>query len=134
MFKKETEYALRALVYICQQNELKRKVGIVEIAEEILAPQSFTAKVLQRLVKSDLVSSQKGKGGGFFFRADQNNVILKEVVLLVEGQKVFTSCGFGLGKCDDGNPCPIHDQYIKVRHELDRIFQENTIYDLARKG
>lgn len=131
MFKKETEYALRALVYICEQNQAKRRPGMTEIAEEISAPQPYAAKILQRLVKSGLLSSQKGKGGGFFFANDQGNTVLKDVILITEGSKIFTDCGFGLGKCNDENPCPIHDQYLKVREQLEEIFSKNTIRDLA---
>ncbi len=35
MFNKETEYALRSLVYIQAQNNIKRRPGIIEIAKEI---------------------------------------------------------------------------------------------------
>ncbi len=133
MFKKETEYALRALVYVWQQNQLNRRPGIAETAKEILAPQPFTGKILQRLVKGGLIFSQKGKGGGFFFDPDQSDLLLKDVILHIEGHKVFTSCGFGLGQCDDENPCPIHDQFILVRASLEKVFSENTIQDLADK-
>ena len=134
MFKKETEYALRALVYIWQQNMRGRRPGIAETAEEILAPPPFTAKILQRLVKNGLLFSQKGKGGGFFFDEDQSDVLLADVIMLTEGPKVFTSCGFGLGKCQDKNPCPIHDQYKSIRISLNNVFSENTIQDLAEKN
>lgn len=131
MFKKETEYALRALVYICEQNQQGQRPGLAEIAFEIEAPGPYTAKVLQRLVKSGILSSQKGKGGGFFFRKGQGETILKDVIIITEGAGIFTNCGFGLGHCNDENPCPIHEQYLKVREQLEEIFSKNTIRDLA---
>ena len=73
MFKKETEYALRALVYIQLQNSKERRPGIAEIASEIETPQSFTAKILQRLVKQGFVESMKGINGGFFFNPAKEN-------------------------------------------------------------
>ena len=72
MFKKETEYALRSLVYIQLQNSKERRPGIAEIASEIETPQSFTAKILQRLVKQGFVESLKGINGGFFFNCKRN--------------------------------------------------------------
>jgi Rrf2 family protein len=130
MFKKETEYALRALVYICEQNLLNNRPGIIEIAEEIDAPAAFTGKILQRLVKTGILSSQRGKGGGFFFDKTQGRVLLKHIVLLTEGGKIFTACGFGLGNCSDDNPCPIHDRFVVVRNELENLFAGSTISDL----
>ena len=67
MFNKETEYALRGLVYIKLQNLKGRRPGTVEIAKEIEAPHFFTAKILQRIVRVGLLKSYKGKNGGFFF-------------------------------------------------------------------
>ena len=134
MFKKETEYALRALVYVCEQHQHEVHPGIIEIATEIKAPQAYTGKILQRLVKSGLLSSQRGKGGGFFFSESQEKTILKDVVLITEGEKVFSACGFGLGNCSDADPCPIHDQYVRVRNELEAVFGGNSIMDLARKN
>ena len=65
MFNKETEYALRGLVYIQIQNLISKNPGVAEIAKEIDAPPSFTAKILQRLARQGFVKSQKGKGEGF---------------------------------------------------------------------
>ncbi len=59
MFRKETEYALRGLVYIQVQNYKERRPGIAEIAKEIDAPQYYTAKIFQRLVKQGFVKSTK---------------------------------------------------------------------------
>ena len=46
MFNKETEYALRAMVYVQVQNFKDRKPGVTEIAKEIDAPEAYSAKVL----------------------------------------------------------------------------------------
>ena len=45
MFNKETEYALRGLVYINLQNLKGRRPGTSEVAKEIEAPPFFTAKI-----------------------------------------------------------------------------------------
>ena len=134
MFKKETEYALRALVFIWQRNSKGERPGIAEIAKEIIAPAPYIAKILQRLVKNELLFSQRGKGGGFYFDEDQSDLLLQDVIMITEGKKVFTSCGFGLGKCEDSNPCPIHDQYKNIRLSLSKVFKENTIRDIAEKN
>jgi len=64
MFNKETEYALRGLVYVQVQQTKGFKPGIIEIAKEIDAPLFYTGKIMQRLVKMGFLLSTKGKGGG----------------------------------------------------------------------
>lgn len=134
MFNKETEYALRGLVYIQTQNYKGNRPGIDEIAREIEAPRFYTAKILQRLVKHGFLSSLKGKGGGFFFDADKPEKTLKELVTTTEGDRTFTGCGFGLKHCNGDSPCPLHEQYADIRNAVDRLVSTETIQSLARKS
>jgi Rrf2 family protein len=133
MFNKETEYALRGLVYIQLQNLRGRRPGIIEISEEIDAPQFYSAKILQRLARLGLVESQKGKGGGFYFDPKKPVLSLRTLVLATEGGKSIQGCGFGLNSCDDNNPCPLHEKYAPIRKALNSLIAEEDIQSLAQK-
>ena len=133
VFNKETEYALRGMVYIQVQNLKNHKPGIAEIATEIEAPQFFTAKILQRLVKLGFVCSIKGKGGGFYFDPEKSILPLKDIILATEGSKTFSGCGFGLKRCDESNPCPLHEQYAPIREAINKLISEETVQSIARK-
>jgi Rrf2 family protein len=133
VFKKETEYALRALVYIQLQNSRGRRPGIAEIASEIETPQSFTAKILQRLVKQGFVESLKGINGGFFFNPAKEKLHLKKVIVSIEGDSLFSGCGFGLKHCDENNPCPLHFSYAPIREAINNLVSDESIQSLANK-
>lgn len=133
MFNKETEYALRGLVYIQTQNLEGRWPGIVEIAKQIDAPHFYTAKILQRLVRQGFVESQKGKGGGFYFDNKKPDLSLKQLIIATEGDKLFSGCGFGLKQCDENNPCPLHDKYALIRDALNQLVMEENVQSLAQK-
>lgn len=133
MFSKETEYALRALVYIQIQNNRERRPGIDEIAEEINAPRFFIAKILQRLVRMGFVISMKGRGGGFFFDPAKPEVTLKALIIATGGGKILTDCGFGFKNCGDANPCPLHENYAPIRQAIDKLASAETIQSLAKK-
>ncbi len=134
MFKKETEYALRGMVYIQLQNLKDRRPGVAEIAQEIEAPFFFTAKIFQRLVKFGFVRSLKGKGGGFFLDQEKKDLPLKELIIAIEGDQLFVGCGFGLKNCDESNPCPLHYRYAFIRDEINRLVSTETIQSLAQKS
>jgi Rrf2 family protein len=134
MFSKETEYALRALVYIRAQNNSGRRPGLTEIAVEIEAPHYFTAKILQRLVRNGAVNSLKGKGGGFYFDDDKSDITIKELVEMTGGSKIINGCGFGLKHCDEGNPCPLHEKYAPIRDAINHLIDNETIGSLAARS
>lgn len=131
MFNKETEYALRGLVYIQMQNLKGFRPGIDEISREIEAPRFFTAKILQRLVRMGFLMSLKGKGGGFFFDKEKPDLTIKELIATTEGDKIITGCGFGLKNCTPDNPCPIHERYAPIRDAIEDLVTSETIKSLA---
>ncbi len=133
MFNKETEYAIRGLVYIQVKNSEGRWPGIAEIAEQIDAPHFYTAKILQRLVRQGFIESQKGKGGGFYFDSTKPDLSLKQLIIATEGDTLFKGCGFGLKQCDENNPCPLHEKYAGIRDALNQLVTEENVQSLAQK-
>ena len=133
MLSKSTEYGIRALVSIQLQNWENRRPGVTETAKEIEAPEAFTAKILHQLTTHQLLESMKGRGGGFFFKDNQSDLSLYDVILVLEGDRLFTKCGFGLKNCSENNPCPMHDGYMHLRDGLIDLAKTETIASMAQK-
>lgn len=132
MFSKSCEYGLRSVLYIAQQSGLGTKVGVKDISEAINSPEAFTGKILQKLVKSDIITSVKGRWGGFTIDEKlAKNTSISKVVKAIDGNDVYTGCGLGLKKCDAQNPCPLHDRFLTIRNDLKQMLEENTVYDLV---
>jgi len=133
MFNKETEYALRGLVYIKLQNIKEKRPGTEEVAREIEAPHFYTAKILQRLVRAGFLESLKGKGGGFYFDPSKPELPLSRLISSIEGDSSYSGCGFGLKQCNEKNPCPVHEKYAPIREAINKLVSEETVESLAVK-
>ena len=133
MFSKACEYGIRAVIYLWSQNTKGVKLGVKDICKEIDAPEFFTAKILQSLAKQDLVSSTKGPNGGFYISEEQENMRLFDLVTAIDGDKLFKGCGLGLKQCSESHPCPIHDEYKKIRENLAKLLSDKTIKKLAEE-
>jgi Rrf2 family transcriptional regulator, iron-sulfur cluster assembly transcription factor len=133
MFSKSCEYAIRAIVYVASKSNVDGKLGIQDICAHIEAPLHFTAKILQVLSRSNIISSQKGVHGGFFLNDKQRRLPLYKVVEAIDGNKIFTGCGLGLKQCSETKPCPIHHQFKEVRDKLNIMMKETTIEMLASR-
>lgn len=133
MLSKASEYAIRALVYICIKSHDSKRPGYREIAKQIEAPEQFTAKVLQSLVRSGFLRSVRGRGGGFFFEEGSKPITILEIITEIEGDHLFTRCGIGLNHCSDEFPCPIHHQYAIIREQYKKLAESTTIESLAER-
>lgn len=131
MFSKACAYGIRALTVIAKAGKENRKIGIKKICAEADTPESFTAKILQNLVKQSIVSSQKGPTGGFYISKNLNEISLYDIVAAIDGTDVFTQCGLGLKECSSLEPCPFHFQFKVVRDELNKMCINNTLQDLV---
>lgn len=134
MFSKACEYGIRAAVFIASQSVQSRKVGLKEVAKEIDSPESYTSKILQKLVKSDVIISEKGPTGGFSIEYQKLNIIkLERVVVAIDGDQIFKGCGLGLKQCNANKPCPLHDKFKEVRDRLQNLLETTTVLELAEK-
>lgn len=126
MFSKTCEYAIRAMIFISQKSEKGVRVGIKEISIGIDSPEHFIAKILQNLSRKGLVSSYKGPHGGFFLEKE-SNVTLADIVKAIDGEKLFVNCGLGLAYCSESHPCPIHNDFKKIRNNISDMLHNSKL-------
>lgn len=132
MFSKSTEYALRAILYLAQKSSVELKIGITELSAAIDSPKSFTAKILQKLTKDNLlISSVTGPSGGFYLTDEAKKKSLLHVLTLLEDEGIITGCILGLKECSEINPCPMHSEYKKIKPQLLAMLDHKTIAELA---
>lgn len=131
IFSNTSQYAIKACIVLATE---KRKIGITDISEIIGTPTAFTSKILQQLTKKQLISSGKGKGGGFYLNDEQfDSLTIRDIYENFEGREVLTSCLLGLKECNGENPCPIHHLAIDIKEKVMIMFQYK-IKDLKDLG
>lgn len=131
MFSKACEYGIKASIYIALNSYEGKRVSLKEIAREINSPEAFTAKILQDLVRYNLINSTKGAYGGF--EIDKNNIRhikLAQIVNAIDGNDIYEGCGLGLNVCNENHPCPVHDQFKIIRKELKAMLENTNLEQL----
>jgi len=132
MFSKACEYGIKASIFIAINSLEGKRVSPKEISEEIDSPTAFTAKILQDLVRYNIIDSVKGAYGGF--EIDKNKISkikLSQIVNAIDGNKIYSGCGLGLHTCDEDHPCPVHDKFKIVRKELKDMLENTNLEQLA---
>lgn len=134
MFSKACEYAIKASIYIAKQSIAGLVVNVKEVSAAIDAPEAFTAKILQQLSREHLLTSTRGKQGGFsFVKDDLKKIKIFDVIKIIDGEQIFRNCGLGLKKCSETNPCPVHNDFKIIRNNLHEMCRKFSLEDLAEK-
>lgn len=132
MFSKACEYGIRATICIAARSMQDSRVSLKDIAREIDSPVAFTAKILQQLVRNNIVDSIKGPTGGFQIEKKEiDSIKLSHIVSAIDGDSIFKGCGLGLKECSESHPCPVHHKFKKVRNELQEMLENTSIYEMA---
>lgn len=130
IYSATTEYALRALSHMATLEEGDRILAR-DLAAATNIPRQFLGKILHRLARLDLLDSAKGRGGGFKFAQPAASISVADVVRAVEGGDLTKQCVLGLDQCNDEQPCPMHDEWVKFRHALMERVYSMTLADLG---
>ncbi len=120
LFSKTSEYGFRAILYLAIYPE-RQFIPIREIADELGISFHFLGKIFQSLTQNGLVKSYKGPNGGVALAENPRNIYPIDVIRAIDGLNLLHKCAVGLNECSDKNPCPLHNQWIKIRHEIYRM-------------
>lgn len=124
---------MRGLAYVAIHGRAGRRVGLLEVSEAIKVPHHFLGKIMQDLVRHQIVDSVKGPNGGFFINERTLGITLLEVLVVVDGSALFTHCALGIKNCNAAAPCPLHEEFAAARNQMLETMGTKTIGKMAEE-
>ena len=131
MFSNSVKYAINAVLYLAINTKGPQKILARDISKEIAVPNAYIAKLLQELVRNNIISSERGPKGGFYLTEANRKIPIIRIVELIDGEELFKSCVLGLEHCNEAKPCPLHEKISPYRWSLLTALEYNTIQDYA---
>ncbi len=125
---RETDYAVRCVVYLAKEQDRIASVG--EIAEQMHIPKSFLAKILQQLVREGIVESIRGVNGGFRLLKKPDHITLLEVLTAIQGIAPVNICAIDKRLCSMTSHCGVHPVWLEIRREIERRLATRSISSL----
>jgi Rrf2 family protein len=126
---KTAEYALRAVIHLAQHRD-EWPIPGNQVAERAGIPAKYLSKVLGDLVRAGVLTSSRGKRGGFGMVRSPGKTHLSEILAPFE-QCEIRRCPFGNTECSDSKPCLAHDRWKKVVAAEREFFRKTSIYDVS---
>jgi Rrf2 family iron-sulfur cluster assembly transcriptional regulator len=126
MLSRTSHYALRALYHISRRDG-SVPVLASEIASDMEIPQRYLSGILSTLVQRGILTSTRGKHGGFKLARQPKDILLHEILAPFETGGQRTGCPFGNAECGIRNPCPIHDRWSVVVQAYEKFVQTTTL-------
>ncbi|MFQ5605401.1 MAG: RrF2 family transcriptional regulator [bacterium] len=132
IFTKGCEYALQSVLYLASMPDCT-PVFQRDISTALMIPPHFLGKVLQALARNGLVTSQKGKTGGFVLSKAAKDISPYDIIAAIDGPAFLNKCVVGFPGCDDATPCPMHDQWKKIKQEIVHMLKNKNLEQLSKE-
>jgi Rrf2 family protein len=126
MITQTAEYALRAIVYLADQDDPRTTA---QIADATRVPAGYLAKVMQGLNRAGLVKSQRGLNGGFTLAHDPHELSILSVVNAVDPVQRFAECPLGIPS-HGRRLCPLHFRLDQAAAMVEKVFSDATVAEL----
>jgi Rrf2 family protein len=127
------DYAVRVMIHLAnlppastvRQHELTKATDV---------PGHFLSKVLQQLVRSRLIRSQRGAGGGYVLAVAAERVSLLDVLEAVEGPMRLNQCIEEGPSCARKPWCPAHEIWAEAQAAVTNVLGGSSMANLAARA
>lgn len=131
MFSQTSEYAIRALRILAEYPS-GEYVLVGTLANRAGLPHHYLSKILQNMVRVQILESRKGSRGGFRLASSCDEITLYDIVNAIENLNKVRRCLLGQAECDDERACPLHAFWGKQSEAYLATLRDTTLGDLLR--
>ncbi len=137
MLSSKAKYGLKAMVYLARREGLG-PVLIADIAESEHIPKKFLDAILLDMKNHGLLSSKKGKGGGYILAKPASRLTVGDIVRVLDGPLAPVPCvsRSAYRRCDDcpdETTCAIRAVMQDVRDAIAAILDNTTLADMSNR-
>ena len=113
-------YALRLMIYIAALGDAEGKIALREVADREHISQKYLEQLVRPLMKSGLLKSVRGKGGGYMMAKDPAEVRAGDILRAVEGSTAPVACDGIDNSCTRSDLCST----VKFWRGLDDVIEK----------
>lgn len=138
MLSQKAKYALQALSYLADHFEQDVPVLINTIAREKNIPVKFLESILLELKNNNILTSFRGRAGGYKLNLHPKEITLAKIIRVVDGPIALLSC-VSLNfykKCDNCNEitCGINAVMKEARDAILHVLEQRTLQDIVDRN
>jgi Rrf2 family protein len=136
MLSNKAKYGLKAMMHLAGAQGVSLAA---DIAAENRIPRKFLDAILLELTKAGILSSKKGKGGGYMLARPADAVTAGQIIRILDGPLAPIACASRTAyrpclDCPDVDACAIREVMLDVRDAMALILDRTSIAMMRTRG
>ena len=137
MLSKKAQYSILALIKLAKEYE-KGPVLINTISESEHIPRKFLEAILFDLKSLGVLSSKKGKGGGYYLIKKPDDINLADIIRHIDGAIALIPCATykyyqPCQHCKDEETCGLRSVVKDIRDETVQLLKKIRLSDIIER-
>jgi Rrf2 family transcriptional regulator, cysteine metabolism repressor len=125
----KVDYACRVLAQLARHHGEERLAHIEELAEIEAVPANYLVQILSELRNGGLITSRRGKQGGYALARAPDKITLYDIVKLIEGDHLELG-----GNADGQSGKRVQQVWHEIRANLETRYRSYTLEMLVPRG
>lgn len=125
----KVRYATRAMLDLAV-NSGKGAIRIKDIAARQRISAQYLEQLFLRLRRAGLLSSLRGRRGGFKLAKPPSDITLSEIIGAVEDSDGLIQCIDEPKLCRQSNGCTIRNVWTEIAKGMNKVLESTTLQDL----
>lgn len=130
---KKADYALMAMGHLALRSDAGSS-NAREIAEQFDIPVELLAKVLQRLVRTGLLTSHQGTRGGYVLARPALQISVADIIQAIDGPVAVTACATEAEACEQYDKCNIRDPLWRIKERILSALSTCSLHEMATEN
>jgi Rrf2 family protein len=136
MLSNKGKYGLKALIHLAT---FEGPCLAADIASRNQIPRKFLDAILLELKNAGILTSKKGKGGGYHLARPADKITAGQIIRILDGPLAPIACASRTAyrrcaDCPDEESCAVRDVMLDVRDSIALILDRTSIAALSTRG
>jgi len=138
MLTKKAKYGLKAMVDLARL-DAGRSSFVADVAERNGIPKKFLDAILGELRNAGMLTSKKGKAGGYMLARPPQQITVGAIVRALDGPLAPIACAsrsayVPCDDCRDIRTCQVRLLMVEVRNSISDVLDRQTLAELRDIG
>ncbi|MGA0531647.1 RrF2 family transcriptional regulator [Hansschlegelia sp. KR7-227] len=138
MLTKKAKYGLKAMVDLSRL-EPGRSTFVADVAVRNAIPKKFLDAILGELRNAGMLTSKKGKAGGYMLARPAEQITIGSIVRALDGPLAPIPCAsrsayVPCDDCRDVKACQVRLMMLDVRDQISSVLDERSLADMRDIG
>lgn len=138
MLTKKAKYGLKAMVDLARLAPGK-STFVADVADRNAIPKKFLDAILGDLRNAGMLTSKKGKSGGYMLAKSAEDITVGAIVRALDGPLAPINCASRTAyvpceDCENVRTCQVRLMMLEVRDAMSRILDEHSLAEMRDIG